>query len=371
MGAPDPDGPPPGAAPALEAVELLLLELPLVRPMVSAHGSESTREVVLVRVVGAGGHEGWGECSALRRPTYTHEWARGAFGILRDELVPTLLAGGRRDVRTQPMAAAALECAQVDAFLRGQDLGLATWLGGERDAVPSCAVVGRTASTDDLLAVVGRRLDEGAVMVKLKISPGWDTTPLRAVRSAWPDLVLAADANGSFADDPSRVRPLDDLGLSYLEQPLPAGELVATAALARSLDTPIALDESITSSGMAEAALALRACAIVNLKPARLGGLVESAATAAVCAERGGSAFVGGMLETGVGRAAALAVASSGAIELPTDLGPSSRYFADDVTEPFELHDGTLAVPAGPGIGVTPRPERLAATVIERVTLRP
>jgi O-succinylbenzoate synthase len=325
----------------------------------------------LVRAIGAGGVDGWGECSALRRPTYTHEWAAGAFGVLRDELVPALLAGRARDVRTHPMAIAGLECAQVDLFLRREGLGLATWLGGERDVVPSCGVVGRFATVDELLAVVARRVDEGVVMVKLKIVPGWDVEPLAAVRAAWPDLVLAADANASFAEDPGAVVRHEPFGLAYLEQPLEPDDLVGSAALARSVGFPIALDESISSAAMAEAALALRACAIVNLKPARLGGIVEAAATAAVCTERGASAFVGGMLETGVGRAAALAVASSGAIELPTDLGPSSRYFADDLTEPFELVDGCLPVPAGPGIGVVPRPDRLAATVVERVTLRP
>lgn len=355
----------------LAAVELRWVRLPLRQPHRAAHGTEAVREVVLVRAFDADGAEGWGECSALSRPTYTAEHTAGAFAVLRDVLVPAALAG-EDPVRTHPMAAAALECARVDLFLRREGRNLAEVLGGARRRLPTTAVVGGPRRLGELLEEVGRHVDEGAAMVKLKVEPGWDTTPLTAVRSALPDLPLAADANGAYGDEPERALALDDLGLAYLEQPLPADDLRATASLAERLTTPVALDESAPSPGLLDAALALGAGSVVNVKPARVGGLAQAGACATTAIGWNARCFVGGMLETGVGRAAALAVAASSAFSLPTDLGPSSRYFDDDVTEPLELDgDGLLVVPSGPGLGVTPRPDRLEAVTVRAERLRP
>lgn len=354
----------------LEAVELRWVRLPLRRPLRSSHGTEHVREVVLVRALGSDGAEGWGECSALSRPTYTHEHTAGAFAVLRDELVPAALAGTEAP-RTHPMASAAMECARVDLYLRRSGRSLAEALGGTRTALPWTAVLGRADRLGDLLEAVGEAVEAGAAMVKLKVEPGWDSSPLSAVRHALPDLALAADANGAYGEDPSRLVLLDDLGLAYLEQPLPADEVRASATAAAELRTPVALDEGAPSPGLLDAALALRAGSIVNVKPARVGGLARASACAATAIEWNARCFVGGMLETGVGRAAALAVASSDAFTLPTDLGPSDRYFDDDLTEPVVLDErGRLPVPRGPGLGVTPRADRLAAVTVRREVLR-
>lgn len=353
----------------LTAVDLWWIRVPLVEPFVAAHGVEHDREVVLVRVSGAGS-SGWGECVALSRPTYTHEYTAGAWVVLRDRLVPAVFAGASVDVATAPMAWTAIESALVDRQLRAKGCSLAAHLGATRDTVACTAVIGMQPDLDALLNVVARRVADGYQLVKLKIEPGRDVEPLRAVRAAWPGLALAADANGSYAgraDDLGALVPLD---LRYVEQPLARDDLAAHAGIRRRWGLRVALDESIGSLADLERAIEVGALDIVNLKPGRVGGIAESARVVATAREAGLGVFVGGMLETGVGRALALAFAALEPCTLPTDLGPSARYFHDDVTAPFELLAGArLAVPNGAGLGVTPRPERLAAVTIDHVTL--
>lgn len=365
------------ARPVLVEVELRRVRLPLVQPFVTAHGIEHEREVVLVRVESEDGSLGWGECPTLTHPTYTAEYTAGAWAILRDELAPAQLAGRRGHLLGHPMAKGALSDAYLDLLDRVRARRPAA--GSERvptvETVLSRAVVGSGRSIDELLARVAADLDAGHRSVKLKIDgQGFDDQELLpAVRSAWPELDLAVDANGSYAGENERVPALDRFELAYIEQPLPADDLVPTAAIARSMHTPIALDESITSLGTLESAAALGALRVVNVKPARVGGRAPAGSIVRLARELGLDAFVGGMLETGIGRAAALAVAVAAepGCGLPTDLGPSSRYFAEDITDPFELNpDGALTVPDGPGIGVVPDPDRLEAATVERIVLR-
>ena len=356
----------------LRSIELIRVCVPLVTPIESAHGIEHDRWSILVRVVGVDGAEGWGECPALTAPTYTSEWHEGAWTVLLNHLAPAALAGRPAGIRGHPMAVSAIEGALIDLELRRRGVSLAQALGAERTSVPVCSVVGIATSVDDLLARVEEEGRQGYQAVKLKIRPGWDVEPLRAVRDAWPTLPLAADANGSFeaSDALDRLDPLDDLGLLYLEQPLPADDLVGAARLVSALDTVVALDEGAPTLGTVESALALGALGAVNLKPARLGGLVACVDVHDRLVEHGVPMWCGGMLELGVGRAGALAVAALRGCVLPTDLGPSSRYVDSDVVEPFELGpDGTLAVPDGPGIGRVPDLDRLDEVSVARRTI--
>lgn len=352
-------------------MELHRVRLPLVTHHVAAQGTEFDRDVVLVEVATPDGAVGWGECSALSRPTYTAEHTAGAWAVLRDELAPALLAGRPSPVVGHPLAHAAVATALLDAELRARGVSLAAHLGATRTTVATAAVVGLCATTGELVERVGAAVEGGAGQVALKIAPGSDVEPLRAVRDTWPDLALAADANGSFdRADAEHLAVLDDLGLAYLEQPLPADDLVGSATLARRLDTPVALDESIASVGAWEAALALGAADALNLKPARVGGPEAARRIHDLAVDAGATLWVGGLLETGIGRALGLAVAALPGCTLPTHLGPSARYFADDVTEPFTLGaDATLAVPTGPGLGVTPRADRLAEVSVETVVI--
>jgi O-succinylbenzoate synthase len=345
------------------AVELYRLRLPLARPFRAAHGTEHAKDVLLVRVETAEA-EGWGECVATAEPTYWPEYADGAAHVIEHHLVPRVLAGRTLDdIAGHHMAKAALRSALLDARLRAEGRSLAEYLGATADRVPAGVAVGLHDSIDGLLAEVGGLAAEGYQRVKLKIQPGWDVEPVRAVRRAFPDLPLHVDANGSYETAEQahgQLAPLDDFGLLMIEQPLPADDLLGHARLAHTLATPICLDESIGSADDAATALQLGACRVVNIKPGRVGGCDEAKRVHDLCVARGVPVWCGGMLETGVGRAVNVALAALPGFTLPGDLSASSRYFAEDVTEPFVLEDGCLRVPSGPGIGVSPRPDVLA-----------
>jgi O-succinylbenzoate synthase len=347
------------------AVELRRVGLDLRHPLVAGHATIARREVVLVAVRMADGATGWGECAALERPTYSPETTAGAWALLRDELAPAALAGRPDGVAGHPMAHAALADACLDARLRASGTGLAASLGASRAQVPSVRVLGIAASVDELLAAV----EAAPAGVKLKIAPGWDVEPLRAVRAAFPDRWLAADANGGYDPDGLEgLASIDELDLAYLEQPV-AG-LTAAAEASKRLATPVVLDEPIGAADTVRAALALGGLGGVNLKPGKAGGIEATARVIALAADEGLAAFVGGMLETGVGRAGALALAALDGCTLPTDLGPSEWYFDTDVTPPVVAgRPGTVAVPSGPGLGVEPDPVRLDAATTDRVVL--
>lgn len=353
-------------------VVLHRLQYPLKHAHVAAHGREDVRDLLLVEVHLADGAVGWGECSALARPTYTGEHTAGAWAVLRDELLPDLLAGRTPTVVGHPMAAAAVQGAVLDAALRRSGTSLARALAGEAEpaaAVAWCAVVSRRDQTEGLVAEVAERLRGRVGMVKLKVTPAAeDLVAVEAVRSTWPDLALAVDFNGTAT--PDALRRLDPVGLAYVEQPAPADELVTSAHYAGMIDAPIALDESVASRGELDAAVALGAGAIVNVKAARCGGPERAARLLRRAEDAGWRAFVGGMLESGVGRATGLAVAAHPSATLPTDLGPSLTYVDVDITDPIELDAyGRMPVPDGPGIGATPVRSRLDAVTVDRVEL--
>lgn len=355
---------------ALDAVVLHRIRVPLRRAVWAAHGEESIRELVLVEARFADGVVGWGECAALSRPTYTGEHVDGAWLVLRDHLVPAALAGRPHDVVGHPMAVTAVDGALADAALRraGRSLvdSVASRLGRPRDALERTVVLGR-ADHEELVARVGEQIRVGVAAVKLKVSGRpEDLAAVEVVRSTHPGLPLAVDANGSL--DRRALARLDDLGLLYIEQPAPADDPVLSATWARSCRTPIALDESIGSPAAVEATAALGAGAIVNVKPARLGGTGPAVEAILRARDLGLGVFVGGMLESGVGRATALALAASSACTLPTDLGPTSLDPDLDPSEPaIALDDhGRVVLPRGSGIGVAPRVDRLEAVTVDR-----
>jgi O-succinylbenzoate synthase len=358
-------------APVIEAVELRRVALPLVTPFRAAWGESTVRDALLVRLLGDGG-EGWGECVAMSEPLYTSEWVDGAALVLRSVLVPRLLAGLAVDVvRGHPMAKAALEMAGLDLSLRAAGRSLASSLGVVASRVPVGVSVGLMPSEGALVDAVARYVVAGYTRVKLKVEPGADVTFVGAVRSAFPDLALQVDANGSYAADPRAARVLDRFGLLLIEQPLAEDDLAGHASLASSMETPICLDESITSASAAALALDLGACSVVCVKPGRVGGLAEAVRIHDLCLERNVALWCGGMLETGIGRAANLALAALPGFTLPGDISASDRYFAQDLTPPFVLVDGCLEVPDGPGLGVTVLPDVVEALTTSVEVLRP
>lgn len=376
----------------LETVTLHWVRLPLVTPFRTAYGVERDREALLVRVVTEDGVEGWGECVAMPEPQYCSEYLDGAAEVLRRFLIPavarlsdgedTAPAGGTAVGRPpadalgvtaaavervlaaytgHPMAKAALHTAILDARLRTVGMSLGEYLGATRNRVPAGVSVGIMDTVDELVEAVARYRDAGYRRIKLKIEPGWDIEPVRAVRECLGDeFPLQVDANCSYGPTDARhLARLDEFGLLLIEQPLPETDLLGHAALARTIRTPICLDEPIVSAADAHAAITLGATSIVNIKPGRVGGYAEARRIHDVCAAHGVPVWVGGMVETGIGRAPNIALAALPNCALVGDLSPSNRFFARDITPEIAMVDGWIEVPTAPGIGIDPDPKAL------------
>jgi o-succinylbenzoate synthase len=365
----------------VRAIDLYLIELPLLRPFRVSFGTSTGKQCVLARVH-TDDADGWGECVADDGfPGFSGEWNEGVWALLRDVLGPALLAADDvtidsvedvlRFTRGNPMAKATLIDAVVDAQLRAEGRPLSAFLGGDKEAVPCGVSIGIQDTTDDLRGTVDEHLAQGYQRIKLKIMPGLDVERVAAIRGDHPDILLSVDANAAYTlEDVAMFRALDEFGLLMVEQPLHHEDLVQHAALQAQISTAICLDESIRSAADVAAAIQLGSCRIVNIKQGRVGGVLESRRAHDVAEAAGIPVWCGGMLETGVGRATNLGLAAMPNFQLPGDTSASARYFPQDLTEPFVLEpDGTMRVPTGPGIGVEPLPERLAVTTVRRESL--
>lgn len=346
----------------LEAVELRRIRLSLVAPFETSFGVQTERDILILRAVTDAG-EGWGECVAGEEPTYSPEYADGAQQVLIEHLLPRLLTQPRLDaaavaeilrpVHGHQMAKAAIEMAVLDAELRSRGESFAHFFGALRRAVDCGVSVGIHKTVPELLETVGGYVAQGYRRIKLKIKPGWDLEPVQAVRERFADSPLQVDANTAYKlSDAPLLAALDPYGLLLIEQPLPEEQVLAHAELARKVHTPICLDESITSEQTAADAIALGACRIINIKPGRVGGYLQARKIHDLCAAKGVPVWMGGMLETGIGRAGNVAMAAMPNFTLPGDTSASDRYYKRDVTDPFVLQDGRLTVPQGPGLGV-------------------
>jgi O-succinylbenzoate synthase len=360
----------------IENIELRRIVMPLVRPFRTSFGSVSEREMIVVRVSTADA-EGFAECAAETNPLYSSEFLDGCDLVIRDHLVPRLqtigdgltaerVAPALAAVKGHPMSKAVLETAILDAQLTAMGVSFGQYLGAVHDMVPTGVSVGIMDSIDELLDVVGGYLEEGYLRIKLKIEPGWDLEPVQAVRERFGnDLLLQVDANTAYTlADARHLARLDPFDLLLMEQPMPEDDILGHARLATLITTPICLDESIESARDAAAAISLGACSIINVKPARVGGYFEARRIHDVAAANGVPVWCGGMLETGIGRAANVALAGLPNFVLPGDTSASSRYYEHDLTAPFVLEDGHLRVPTGPGIGVEVLQDVLSAVTV-------
>lgn len=369
----------------VEAVELRVIALPMVAPFVAAHGTVSSRTAVLVRILG-NNNEGWGECAALPEPTYSEEFVDGAYLALQELLVPRLLAANGTvaasdlgallaDVIGHPMAKASIELALLDAQGRQSETSLAHMFAphptGPAAIVPAGIAIGLLATPEDLATEVSTRVTEGYGRIKIKIAPGRDSEFVRAARDAvGVHIELSVDANGAYTlDDAKTLAELDDFDLAYIEQPLAADDLLNHAELARRISTRICLDESLTSATVTREALDMGACSVVCVKAPRYGSWIEAASVLDHCAGIGIDAWVGGMLDCGIGRAANIALAAHPGASLTGDIAATGRFFTEDVCAPFELSGpsggGTITVPTGPGLGVS-----IDAAALSKLTLR-
>lgn len=359
----------------IEAVELRIVALPLVSPFVAAHGTVTTRTAVILRVIGTDG-EGWGECAALPEPTYSSEWVDGAFAELRDRLVPALLAGASVSDPANPMASAAIELAVLDTECQRASTSLAHLLhpaDDRRTRVPAGVAIGLRPSPDDLASEVAARVAEGYGRIKMKIALGHDLDHVRAAReAAGPDITLMVDANGAYSlDDAELLGALAAFDLHCIEQPLAhdaPGALADHAELARRIATPICLDEALTSIEITERAIELGACSVVCVKAPRLDGWRRAATLLDRCRALGVEAWVGGMLDTGLGRLANIALAAHPGATMPGDISATGRFFTDDICPPVVVDgpsgQGTVAVSAEP-IGAS-----VDADALTRLTTR-
>lgn len=364
----------------IERVELVRASLPLVTPFRTSFGTELDRDALLVHVVGDGA-EGWGECVAMTEPVYSSEYVDGAIDVLRRFFVPQLRALGDltagdvapalAHLHGHRMAKGALEMAVLDAELRGQGRSFGEELGAVRDRVACGVSVGIMDSIPDLLAAVAGYVEDGYVRIKLKIEPGWDLEPVRAVRELIGDLPLQVDANTAYGrGDVDHLRGLDAFDLLLIEQPYDEEDLLGHALLASAIQTPVCLDESVLDARSAITAIEMGACSIVNIKPGRVGGYLEAKRVHDACLERGVAVWCGGMVETGLGRAANIALAALPGFSLPGDTSSASRFFAHDIiTEELLVVDGQMSVPTGPGLGVTLDTDALDAVVTWRAWL--
>jgi len=349
----------------IESITLHHVSMPLVSPFETSFGRETDRECVLI-VLQAEGLTGYGECVATRDPGYNYETSGTAWHILKDFVAPLILGKDIKDaedfqkriegIRGHLLAKAGVEMALWDLLGKRDGKSLKEMFGGAREKVEVGVSIGIQESASALVRTVASYLDQGYRRVKIKIKPGREVDETTAVRNAYPDLRLQVDANSAYTlETASVLKAIDDLDLLLIEQPLFEDDIWDHRKLQAEFKTPICLDESVVSPRHARYALEMEACRIINIKPARVGGLSQGIAIHDFCRERDVPVWCGGMLETGVGRASNLALASLPGFILPGDISASDRYYHRDITnERFVLNDdSTITVPNGPGLGVT------------------
>ncbi len=366
----------------LQAVELRVLRMRMLRPFRTSFGVQEERFPLLVRLE-LDGLSVWAECVAGEGPWYSSETVETAWEILTRYLVPPLLGRALTGVeslepvflpvRGHRMAKASVEMALTAALAQASGKSLAAYLGGVRDRIESGVSIGIQATVDDLLDTIAAHLAKGYRRIKIKIEPGWDIDVVAAVRERYPEISLMADANAAYdLDDAPRLWELDRSGLLMLEQPLTPGDLLDHATLQQKMRTPICLDESIEDRRTARQALAIGACRVINIKPGRVGGFGEARRIHDVAHAAGVPVWCGGMLETGIGRAHNVALATLPNFRLPGDVSASDRYWAEDIVEPpFKLGPGaTIAVPSTAGLGVDVKMDLVERLTIRREVLR-
>ena len=365
----------------IDQINLYHLRMPLRSPFETSFGRITTRDCVLVEAF-AEGLIGYGECVADQNPGYSYETSQTAWHVMQDFMIPAIInqhIDGPTEllskvdfVRGHPMAKASLEMMLWDLAGKAQGKSLQQLLAEGRGKVKESVLVGVSigiqSSPQSLVEVVDSYLKQGYQRVKIKIKPGRDVKEASAVRSAYPKLRLQVDANSAYSlQSAQSLLPLDDLDLLLIEQPLDEDDLYDHSRLQKSFRTPLCLDESILTPRHARQAIEMGACKVINIKVGRVGGLTQALAVHDLCLAEGIPVWCGGMLETGVGRAANLAIASLSGFTLPGDLSATDRYYDEDITnERFNLNtDSTIDVPLGPGLGIT-----INRPALERATLR-
>jgi o-succinylbenzoate synthase len=365
----------------IDAIHLREINMPLAYPFETSFGLTTARRILLVEVE-SDGLTAWGECVAGEHPYFSEESIDTAWIVTENELAPRLVGkevvgGGGvpellRQVRGNRMAKAALENAVWDLEAQKKRTSLAALLGGTREVIPCGVSIGIQPSPAALMEKIAEELEAGYQRIKLKCKPGWDTKIFEQVRKRWPDITLSCDANSAYrVVDIDRIVEWDEFNLQMIEQPLWYDDFYFHSMLQKRLDTPICLDESIRNRRDALAAIDMESCRVINIKVGRVGGFSEAIAVHNATAERGIPVWCGGMLETGIGRAHNIALASLQNFSLPGDVSASSRYWDEDIIEPEITVSvrGEIEVPDGIGSGFTVRRDRIEALTVRRQTV--
>ena len=347
----------------VDGVEMRLIRLPLIEPFETSFGKVDSRLIFLL-CLEANGLTGWGEVVASEEPLYSYETTTTALHVIRDFLAPAVVDAPIKDLndlakrlspfRGHNMAKAGIELAFMDLLAQITGKSLSALIGGELNRVDVGVSLGIQPALPKLLERVERYLSLGYQRIKLKIKPGWDLDVVAEVRRQYPEILLSVDANSAYTfDDREHLEKLDDFNLLMIEQPLQHDDLMDHARLQETMNTRICLDESIVNQRSAKLALELDSCRIINIKVGRVGGYSEALAIHDLCVARKIPVWCGGMLESGIGRAHNIALASLKGFTLPGDISASSRYFERDVISPAVTVDagGTVAVPDRPGLG--------------------
>jgi len=366
----------------LERITLREIRMPLVHFFETSFGRTTERRMILVEAAGEGA-SGWGEVTCGENPFYNEEWTESAWLILRDYAAPRVLGGeiagaaeaGARTahIRGHQMARAGLEAAMWDLEARLAGRPLWRHIGGTRTEIACGVSIGIQDSVEQLLGKIETELAAGYQRIKIKIKPGWDVEVVRAVRERFPAIKLMADANSAYRlSDADHLKQLDQFYLMMIEQPLAHDDIIDHAALQARLDTPICLDECIRNARMAEQAIEMRACGIINIKLGRVGGFAEARRIHDVCRERGVPVWCGGMLEAGVGRAHNIALSTLDNFVLPGDVSASRRYWKRDIiTPPVEVTPaGVIQVREEPGFGYALDLDYIRQITVREETLR-
>jgi O-succinylbenzoate synthase len=366
----------------IDSVTLHHLSMPLIAPFETSFGRETDRQCIII-VLQSEGLTGYGECVASHDPGYSYETTGTAWHVLKDFISPLILSVEISDaldfqnrvekIRGHHLAKAGVEMAIWDLLGKREDKSLKEMFGGERDKVEVGVSVGIQESADAMLQTVDSFLNKGYRRIKIKIKPGREVEETTAIRKKYPDLRLQVDANSAYTlDTANALKPLDDLNLLLIEQPLFEDDIWDHRKLQAEFKTPICLDESIVSPRHARYALEMEACRNINIKPGRVGGLSQAIMIHDYCRERNIPVWCGGMLETGIGRASNLAIATLPGYVLPGDISASDRYYHRDITnERFVLNDdSTIDVPNAPGLGVTIGEEALRSFAKSELVLK-
>jgi len=366
----------------IERIELLLLKLPYVHFFETSLGSEQEREFIMVKVFSEG-ICGYGEVVADKSPLYSYETNTTAWHILKDYLIPLIFKksistphdfyNGVKRFRGHPMAKAGLELALWDLKAKREKIPLWKLYGGLRDEIPSGVSVGIQESIPELLERIQAFLQEGYQRIKIKIKPNWDVEVLHEIRERFPQVNLQVDANGAYTLEDKRIlKRMDEFNLLMVEQPFPPYDLWDHSQLQKELTTPLCLDESILSVDTARKAHEMGSCRIINIKVGRVGGIIESLKIHDFCEGKSIPVWCGGMLESGIGRAHNVHLATLPNFKFPNDLSASKRYYAEDIIEPpVEVtKKGTIKVPDSPGMGVFPQEERIKKAALSHEVFR-